>query len=323
MRHRSSNPRPRAHYPDMPDLASGESSTSYTVIQQPPEAETRPRMQPLGRSRPHESLCPVLGLRFRRDHIGHFLAISTYGRTGEDTCRPRTGRPTYGQPRANVRSLGGLLPTFCRRPPVVRAFRKHIDSARTQVRAHARAIVASRSCRYGPVDFSNHIARGTKQHPSEPARPVQRQEVERSGTGHSTELDSVHRVAAPTQAKLQRPLRAIATRVTRALKKQGLLLRDDQPPSLNLESVDEFEPLLAASVHYRIATGPHTGRKALTLRTVASNPGTRATSGFLFGPRRRPRKIRTYRRRPSLPTKLETPTRPRRSMRPAPRASFS
>ena len=45
-----------------------------------------------------------------------------------------------------------------------------------------------------------------------------------------------------------------------------------RPPSLDVESVDEHEHLLVASVHYRIATGPHTGRKALTLRTVASNP---------------------------------------------------
>ena len=27
-----------------------------------------------------------------------------------------------------------------------------------------------------------------------------------------------------------------------------------------------------ATVHYRIATGPHAGRKALTLRAVGSNP---------------------------------------------------
>ena len=81
-----------------------------------------------------------------------------------------------------------------------------------------------------------------------------------------------HHVAAPTQAELQRLLHAIATRVTRALERQGLLLRDEQTPSLDLDSVDEFDQLLAASVHYRIATGPHTARKALTLRTVASNP---------------------------------------------------
>ena len=65
---------------------------------------------------------------------------------------------------------------------------------------------------------------------------------------------------------------AIATRITRALEKQGLLLRDDPTPCLDVESADEFEHLLAASVHYRIATAPRTGRKAPTLRTVASNP---------------------------------------------------
>ena len=55
-------------------------------------------------------------------------------------------------------------------------------------------------------------------------------------------------------------------------KDQGLLIRDDETPSFDLEPDDGFEQLLGAAVHYRIATGPHTGRKALTLRTVASNP---------------------------------------------------
>ena len=45
-----------------------------------------------------------------------------------------------------------------------------------------------------------------------------------------------------------------------------------RPSSLDLEPDDGFEQLLGAAVHYRIATGPHAGRKALTLRTVASNP---------------------------------------------------
>ena len=81
-----------------------------------------------------------------------------------------------------------------------------------------------------------------------------------------------HRVAAPTQAELQRLLHAIATRVTRALERQGLLTRDDEAPSLDLEPTDGFEQLLGAAVHYRIATGPHAGRKALTLHTVSANP---------------------------------------------------
>ena len=67
-----------------------------------------------------------------------------------------------------------------------------------------------------------------------------------------------HRGAAPTQPELQRLLRIIATRVTRALEGQGLLIRDDETPSLDLEPDDGFERLLGAAVHYRIATGPPT-----------------------------------------------------------------
>ena len=81
-----------------------------------------------------------------------------------------------------------------------------------------------------------------------------------------------HRSTAPTRPELQRLLRIIATRVTRALEGQGLLIRDDETPSLDLEPAGGFEHLLGAAVHYRIATGPHAGRKALTLCTVASHP---------------------------------------------------
>ena len=55
-----------------------------------------------------------------------------------------------------------------------------------------------------------------------------------------------HGVPAPAQPELQRLLHTIATRVTRALEKQGLLLRDDQTPSLDLEPADGFEQLLGA-----------------------------------------------------------------------------
>ena len=86
------------------------------------------------------------------------------------------------------------------------------------------------------------------------------------------ERPRLHRGCAPTRPEPQRLLRAIAARVTRALEKQGLLLRDEDTPSLDLEPANGFEQLLGAAVHYRIATGPHAGRMALTLRTVASHP---------------------------------------------------
>ena len=44
-----------------------------------------------------------------------------------------------------------------------------------------------------------------------------------------------HYVAAPTQAELQRLLRAIATRTTRALERQGVLSCDEENPSLDIE----------------------------------------------------------------------------------------
>ena len=68
------------------------------------------------------------------------------------------------------------------------------------------------------------------------------------------ERPRLHRGCAPTQPELQRLLRTIATRVTRALESQGLLIRDDETPSLDLEPDDGFEQLLGAAVHYRIAT---------------------------------------------------------------------
>ena len=88
------------------------------------------------------------------------------------------------------------------------------------------------------------------------------------------ERPRLHRGCAPTRPELQRLLGTIATRVSRALESQGMLIRDDETPSLDLEPDDGFEQLLGAAVHYRIATGPHTGRNALTLHTVASNPPT-------------------------------------------------
>ena len=78
--------------------------------------------------------------------------------------------------------------------------------------------------------------------------------------------------SAPTRSELQRLLRTIATRFTRALEGRGLLIRDEENPALDLEPADGFEQLLGAAVYYRIATGPHAGRKALTLHTVSSKP---------------------------------------------------
>ena len=67
-----------------------------------------------------------------------------------------------------------------------------------------------------------------------------------------------HRGCAPTRPELQRLLRAIAARVTRALERQGLLIRDHETASLDLEPDDGFERLLGAAVHYPITGTPTT-----------------------------------------------------------------
>ena len=49
---------------------------------------------------------------------------------------------------------------------------------------------------------------------------------------------------------------------------------DEENPALDIKPADDFDQLLGAAVHYRIATGPHAGRKALTLHTVGHSPPT-------------------------------------------------
>jgi hypothetical protein len=67
---------------------------------------------------------------------------------------------------------------------------------------------------------------------------------------------------------------------------RGLLIADPECPALDFEAESSLNQLQAASVHYRIAIGPHAGRKALTLYSVppmeeASNiPLLAKVSGF-------------------------------------------
>ena len=67
---------------------------------------------------------------------------------------------------------------------------------------------------------------------------------------------------------------------------RGLLIADPECPALDFEAGSSLDQLQAESVHYRIAIGPHAGRKALTLYSVppmeeASNiPLLAKVSGF-------------------------------------------
>ena len=52
------------------------------------------------------------------------------------------------------------------------------------------------------------------------------------------------------------------------LERRGLLIADPVDPYLEFEAGSSLDQIQAASIHYRIAVGPHAGRKALTLYSV-------------------------------------------------------
>ena len=78
------------------------------------------------------------------------------------------------------------------------------------------------------------------------------------------------RVPPPTVVALENLVYLISKRVGRALERQGLLVRDVENSFLTLDptEISGFDDLLGHSITYRIALGPHQGRKAFTLQTV-------------------------------------------------------
>jgi hypothetical protein len=73
-------------------------------------------------------------------------------------------------------------------------------------------------------------------------------------------------VKAPTSAELTQLTHTIAQRVGRWLERQGLLERDAENSYLTGDAVDggQMDQLLGHSITYRIAVGPHAGRKVFT-----------------------------------------------------------
>jgi hypothetical protein len=54
----------------------------------------------------------------------------------------------------------------------------------------------------------------------------------------------------------------------RVLERHGLLIADPVHPHLDFDAGSSLDHLQAASIQYRIAIGPHAGRKALTLYSL-------------------------------------------------------
>jgi hypothetical protein len=74
-----------------------------------------------------------------------------------------------------------------------------------------------------------------------------------------------HRVNAPNQTELRALLNQVIKRVVRRLERDGLLIPDPEQPWLDLDFHEPIDSLSAASIRYRIAIGPHSVSRTLTL----------------------------------------------------------
>ena len=97
---------------------------------------------------------------------------------------------------------------------------------------------------------------------------------------------SFWRAKAPTPAELDLLVHTLSDRIARHLERRGLLVRDHENDFLTCDASDAstLDDLRGHSIPYRIALGPHPGRKAFTLQTLPSTDefhhGAARTSGF-------------------------------------------
>jgi len=77
-------------------------------------------------------------------------------------------------------------------------------------------------------------------------------------------------VKAPTSVELAQLTETLARRIGRYLERQGLLERDAENAYLTGDGLqsEPIDALRGASISYRIAVGPHQGRKVFTLQTL-------------------------------------------------------
>ena len=79
-----------------------------------------------------------------------------------------------------------------------------------------------------------------------------------------------HRIKAPTAEELGALVHRISQRVAKFLERRGFLARDEENSYLTLETSDDeaMQQLYGHSITYRIAIGPHQGRKVFTLQSL-------------------------------------------------------
>ena len=66
--------------------------------------------------------------------------------------------------------------------------------------------------------------------------------------------------------------------LARRLEQGGFLVRDPGHEHLDFEPAEALDPLVGASIHYRVAIGPNAGKQALALRTVPARPAPFAST---------------------------------------------
>jgi len=102
----------------------------------------------------------------------------------------------------------------------------------------------------------------------------------------STTRPAFHRARRPAGEELNDLLDTLSRRIVRVLERRGLLIADPEHCCLDLEPGSSLDHLQASSISYRIAIGPHAGRKALSLfsvpplRETPNNPLLARASGF-------------------------------------------
>jgi hypothetical protein len=84
-------------------------------------------------------------------------------------------------------------------------------------------------------------------------------------TVNKTGKAKFHRVNAPNQKELRTLLNRVIQRLVRSLEREGLLIPDPEQPWLDLDFHESMDNVSAASIRYRIAIGPHSGNRTLTL----------------------------------------------------------
>jgi hypothetical protein len=78
-----------------------------------------------------------------------------------------------------------------------------------------------------------------------------------------------HRVIAPSQKQLETLLNRIIQRLIRKLERTGKLIADPEQLWLDLADPESLDDISAASIRYRMAIGPHSGNRTLTINNPA------------------------------------------------------